>query len=546
VIAALAPAAGAEVLVVSNNEANAVPGTGTEGPAALYPDEIEVQGADGNITDLNVSVTLSHTFPDDLDIMLVSPEGKPEILMSDACGSGDLSGSKLTFDNQAGSTLSDGGPCSAGTFQPTNFGVGDVWPAPAPTAENTQLGDYNGKDPNGTWELFATDDLGGDSGSISSWSLTITTATAEVIIPGTGTKGIANPYPSTKTFNTPPGKVISDVNFRTPDISHTFADDIDMLLVGPQGQSTVLMSDACGGNEFQNFQWTFDDEATAPMTDETLTGCFPVFIKPSDFGTPETWPAPAPPQPYGKTLSVFDGLEGGAWKTFVNDDATSDTGFMTSWELLLTTRDAASTGFATTSAKASEGGKAILTVTRSGPGTLGPATLNVTTQGGSATPGADFAAPATLQFDRGQTSKNLEIPIAADKIGEAAESFSVVLSAPKNDAKLTGATAANVVIGPDNAFKFGKLKRNAKKGTAKLFVNTPGPGTLVMTGKQIKRVTKKVSKAGSVALPLQAKGNGLRKLAKEGDVKLTPKVTFTPTGGSALTLTKKAKLILND
>ncbi|HET8861854.1 MAG TPA: Calx-beta domain-containing protein, partial [Solirubrobacterales bacterium] len=198
------------------------------------------------------------------------------------------------------------------------------------------------------------------------------------------------------------------------------------------------------------------------------------------------------------------------------------------------------------STRVEEGGKALLEVKRTGQANLGPATLNVST-GGAASAGSDYTAPAgTVEFARGQASKTIEIPIADDKVGEATERFNVVLSSPRDDARLTGTTSTEVVIGPDNNIKFGKLKRNAKKGTAKLFVNVPGPGTLVMTGKQVKRVTMKVGNAGNVALPLKAKGNGLRKLAKEGDVKLQPKVTFTPIDGSALTATRKAKLILND
>jgi hypothetical protein len=40
--------------------------------------------------------------------------------------------------------------------------------------------------------------------------------------------------------------------------------------------------------------------------------------------------------------------------------------------------------------------------------------------------------------------------------------------------------------GPSNAFSFGKVKKNRKKGTATLTVIVPGPGTLTLAGKGLK------------------------------------------------------------
>jgi hypothetical protein len=209
---------------------------------------------------------------------------------------GDLNEATFTFDSQAGSELS-GSSCSSGTFRPTNISAGDSWPAPGPGAVTTaQLNNFNGEDPNGEWELFVVDGTAAQGGTIQQWSVTATTATAEVIVPGVGTSGVAYPYPSTRTFSTPAGKVVSDVNFSTPDFNHTFPDDVDMLLAGPRADATtLLMSDACGGDEVHDYEWTFDDEAAALMTDNGLIGCDPVAIKPTNFETtPDAFPAPAP------------------------------------------------------------------------------------------------------------------------------------------------------------------------------------------------------------------------------------------------------------
>lgn len=318
----------------------------------------------------------------------------------------------------------------------------------------------------------------------------------------------------------------------------------------------MLMSDACGSTDVHDYEWIFDDEASAEMSDSEIVGCNPFSIKPTNFTITEVMPAPAPAPPYGSTMSVFDGLEGGAWNLFVQDDAGGDTGFITSWDLQMTTRDAADTGFAVPSVAVEEGGTARLEVVRTGPAALGPASLVVATEG-TATPASDFTAPAaSLEFARGEAVRTIEIPIVSGTEGESQESFKVLLSSPRDDARLTGTATAEVTIPadkatgtgkatpPSNKFTFGKLKRNTAKGTARLTVNVPGPGALSLAGKKVKAAKATAVKAGAITLPVKAKGKGLQKLQEDGSVKFTAKVTFTPTGGSPLTLPKKLKLVL--
>ena len=47
-----------------------------------------------------------------------------------------------------------------------------------------------------------------------------------------------------------------------------------------------------------------------------------------------------------------------------------------------------------------------------------------------------------------------------------------------------------------NHFTIGKLKRNRKKGTATLTVTIPEPGTLVASGKGMKKATVRAAKGG--------------------------------------------------
>jgi hypothetical protein len=103
-------------------------------------------------------------------------------------------------------------------------------------------------------------------------------------------------------------------------------------------------------------------------------------------------------------------------------------------------------------------------------------------------------------------------------------------------------TATRSTSPPSNAFTLGKLKRNKRKGTAKLTVNVPGPGTLALGGKGVKPQQPSVAGGGSPKLKIQAAGTKRKKLKRAGKVKLKTRVTFTPTGGTPASLSKKVKL----
>jgi subtilisin-like proprotein convertase family protein len=133
----------------------------------------------GPVSKVTVTLlTMNHTFPDDIDILLVGPTGQKMILMSDAGGSPDLINVTLTFDDAAPTGLPDSTLIAPGTYRPTNFGTGDTFPAPAPAGPyGSALSVFNGQNPNGTWSLFVNDDAGGDSGNISGgWRIGITTS----------------------------------------------------------------------------------------------------------------------------------------------------------------------------------------------------------------------------------------------------------------------------------------------------------------------------------------------------------------------------------
>jgi subtilisin-like proprotein convertase family protein len=174
-----APAVTGVATTLSNPAALPIADAGTTTP---YPSTIAAGGLLGTIVDVNVTLTgLSHTYPADLDILLVGPGGEHVMLMSDVGDDTDISGATLVCDDAATAALL-AEPLASGTFQPTNLDGNDplidVLPAPAPAGPHgTNLSVFNGTAPNGTWSLFVRDDEGDDVGTLAGgWSLTLTTS----------------------------------------------------------------------------------------------------------------------------------------------------------------------------------------------------------------------------------------------------------------------------------------------------------------------------------------------------------------------------------
>lgn len=150
-----------------------IPSSGTATP---YPSTINVSGLTTHTLKRVRLNGLSHTWPSDIDIVLVPPAGstgQPVILMSDVGGSSAINGVNLLITDAATAAL----PTSAiasGTYLPTNSGATDNFPAPGPgslTQATPTVNSANGSVMNGAWTLYIVDDTGGDSGSLTSWSL---------------------------------------------------------------------------------------------------------------------------------------------------------------------------------------------------------------------------------------------------------------------------------------------------------------------------------------------------------------------------------------
>jgi VCBS repeat-containing protein len=139
---------------------------------------------------------------------------------------------------------------------------------------------------------------------------------------------------------------IADVNVSLNVYSHTQPADVDVLLVGPQGQTALIMSDVAAASKANNDSLILDDQAARqlPSSDDLTSGKF----QPTnyDFANSPDHFAPDPripsPLPSGSALAIFNGTNpNGTWTLFVvdtDDDTPDSSGSIAGgWDLSITT-----------------------------------------------------------------------------------------------------------------------------------------------------------------------------------------------------------------
>lgn len=131
--------------------------------------------------------------------------------------------------------------------------------------------------------------------------------------------GEATPYPSNvEVSGLPEDEIVTDVNVTINDYNYYFSGNLRMLLVAPGGQKSLFFY-AQLSSDSKDVDLTLDDEATTPLPYSSLDPISSGTYRPND-RTGEL-PAPAPPGPYGGSLSQFDGAAStnGTWKLYVFD-----------------------------------------------------------------------------------------------------------------------------------------------------------------------------------------------------------------------------------
>lgn len=168
---------------------------------------------------------------------------------------------------------------------------------------------------------------------------------APIMIPITGSPGLGSVYPSVISVSGITAPVF-DVSVKLKKLNHTWANDIDILLVGPGGEKLILFSDVGASSpDPVNADITLTDTSSILLSASSIitSGIY----KPSNVGATDAFPAPAPAAPYNSPApggsatfeSVFRGINAnGNWSLYVVDDAGSDGGNINEgWEIVIST-----------------------------------------------------------------------------------------------------------------------------------------------------------------------------------------------------------------
>jgi subtilisin-like proprotein convertase family protein len=163
----------------------AIPGAGTgPGNAAFYPLDFNLEPVPEGVTVSNVDLrlTMNHTLPDNLRILLQSPAGTAVVLMANAGGGTDLDpGSLVRFTTNGGDgPVPDAGPIQLGVsnaHQPGGAYGGNIAlgaPAPQPPYA-TSFSVFEGQPARDSWRLWVYDDAVGNVGVLESATLILQT-----------------------------------------------------------------------------------------------------------------------------------------------------------------------------------------------------------------------------------------------------------------------------------------------------------------------------------------------------------------------------------
>ncbi len=117
-----------------------------------------VVGLPGPILDLDLELSIQHSFVGDLSAVLIAPDGTRVTLFADVGGAGD-DFIQTWFDDEAASAIADAPAPRTGSFRPSQ-----------------PLSAFEGRLASGTWRLELTDDAPLDDGVLLGWTLRITVA----------------------------------------------------------------------------------------------------------------------------------------------------------------------------------------------------------------------------------------------------------------------------------------------------------------------------------------------------------------------------------
>lgn len=176
----------------------------------------------------------------------------------------------------------------------------------------------------------------------------------ELSAPGPG-----SPYPSTLLVDMANPLGVLDVQVDLLDVSHGYADDLDLLLVSPSPgslPSLVLLSDVGGFQGLSLVDLRLEERPfLTPLPDGPGVAIVSGSYLPTDYGTGDTFPAPAPtgvpapPAGSGRLVPgpVPTGNPDGTWSLYAIDDSSGFSGSIANWCLTIRVGDLSSSASAT-------------------------------------------------------------------------------------------------------------------------------------------------------------------------------------------------------
>lgn len=377
----------------------------SSGAATPYPSSIEVSGVPGIVSQVKVALDgLEHTWPDDLDIVLVNAFTNV-LLLSDRGGGNAISGVNLLLDDPAANLVPDSAAISSGTYRPSGDGTLDIFPAPVPLPPHgNRLDLFSGQSPNGAWSLYVLDDSSGDSGALRrGWRLSLTTT--NLVSPGA------------------PGQADLSVTVSdSPDpaqTEHFLTYQVTVINSGPAAATGVVVSNLLpagvvfGSASISQGTWSRNSSVVLGDIGSLAVGAsatLAVTVTPS---TPAT-------------ISFSSSVSGSQTDPIpANNSAMAST--IVNWgPPAISVSDVAMTERNALMSEAAF----LVTLSRAWDKTV---TVNYATANGTASSGSDYyAVSGTLSFAPGITSLPITVLVVGDSQVEANETFFLDLSAPVN------------------------------------------------------------------------------------------------------------------
>lgn len=201
-----------------------IPVAAVSGP--IFDVDLSIDGSACNTTVGSTTVGIDHSFVNDLELTLISPNSTQVVVVDNTDGSGNNICQTVLDDESGGANIQ--------TALTANAPFSGSW------VPNAALAAFDGEDPNGTWMLQAQDFFSQDTGSIRAYSVTITPAICPEADLAIQKVGVTQPGAITYTIT---------VTNNGPDTAN------NVVVTDTLPAELLYVSDDCGGSNTPPWTW---------------------------------------------------------------------------------------------------------------------------------------------------------------------------------------------------------------------------------------------------------------------------------------------------